>query len=273
MTQLTVVEQKLVPFGNFEILALKTSDGRIHAAVSWVSNGIKLNENQKDRQVKNIQSDLVLSKGSKKLPVKFDGQVREVLCIELDFLPLWLAKISITPTMQETNPETVENLVTYQLKAKDELAKAFLPKQQPKPLTEKEQLKASMRLSLETSEEVETLKLEVSEVKETVQNIVNTMRIDGGQEAQIRKRGNEAVMEALGGKDANAYKQLSKQVFSAFWRDFKDYFQIPRYGDLPRSRFAEGIKFISMWQPSTSIRMDITTCNGQQHLKLVEGGC
>ncbi len=143
----------------------------------------------------------------------------------------------------------------------------------PQRLSEKEQLKASMRLSLETSEEVETLKLEVSEVKETVQNIVNTMRIDGGQEAQIRKRGNEAVMQALGGKDANAYKQLSKQVFSAFWRDFKDHFQIPRYGDLPKSRFAEGIKFISMWQPSTSLRMDITTSNGQQHLKLVEGGC
>ena len=143
----------------------------------------------------------------------------------------------------------------------------------PQPLSEKEQLKASMRLSLETSEEVETLKLEVSEVKETVQNIVNTMRIDGSQEDQIRKRGNEAVMEALGGKDANAYKQLSKQVFSAFWRDFKDHFQIPRYGDLPRSCFAEGIKFISMWQPSTSLRMDITTCNGQQHLKLIEGGC
>ena len=142
----------------------------------------------------------------------------------------------------------------------------------PQRLSEKEQLKASMRLSLETSEEVETLKLEVSEVKETVQTIVNTMRIDGSQEAQIRKRGNEAVMEALGGKDANAYKQLSKQVFSAFWRDFKDHFQIPRYGDLPRSCFAEGIKFISMWQPSTSLRMDITTCNGQQHLKLVDGG-
>lgn len=142
----------------------------------------------------------------------------------------------------------------------------------PQPLSEKEQLKASMRLSLETSEEVETLKVEVSEVKETVQTLVDTMRIDGGQEAQIRKRGNEAVLGALGGKDANAYKQLSKQVFSAFWRDFKNHFQIPRYGDLPRSRFAESIKFISMWQPATSLRMDITTCNGQQHLKLVDGG-
>lgn len=131
MNQLAVIEQKLVPFGDYEILAVKTGDGKIHAAVSWVCNGIKLNENQKDRQVKNIQSDLVLSKGSKKLSVIFDGQVREVLCIELDFLPLWLAKISITPSMQESNPLAVKNLVNYQLKAKDVLAGAFLLKQQP----------------------------------------------------------------------------------------------------------------------------------------------
>jgi len=131
VNQLAVIEQKLVPFGDYEILAVKTGDGKIHAAVSWVCNGIKLNENQKDRQVKNIQSDLVLSKGSKKLSVIFDGQVREVLCIELDFLPLWLAKISITPSMQESNPLAVKNLVNYQLKAKDVLAGAFLLKQQP----------------------------------------------------------------------------------------------------------------------------------------------
>lgn len=128
----------------------------------------------------------------------------------------------------------------------------------------------ALQASLKNYQEIKTIKGEVIEVKETVQTLVDTMRIDGNQEAQIRKRANEAVMEAVGGKDANAYKQLSKQVFSAFWRDFKNHFQIPRYGDLPRSRFAEGIKFISMWQPNTSLRMDITTCNGQGQLKLVQ---
>lgn len=173
--------------------------------------------------------------------------------------------------MSYTTPEAMKMKVKFIEEFKR--MRTFIQEQNAKPLSAKDQLKASMRLSLETSEEVETLKVEVSEVKETVQNLVNTMRIDGSQEAQIRKRGNEAVMKALGGKDANAYNQISKQVFSAFWRDFKDHFEIPRYGDLPKSRFAEGIKFISIWQPSTSLRMDITTCNGQQHLKLVEGGC
>ena len=51
----------------------------------------------------------------------------DVLCLILDYLPLWLAKISITPTMKRENPELVNRLIEYQLKAKDALAKAFLP--------------------------------------------------------------------------------------------------------------------------------------------------
>ncbi|KOS64661.1 ORF6C domain-containing protein [Lysinibacillus agricola] len=141
----------------------------------------------------------------------------------------------------------------------------------PQPLTEKDQLKASMRLSLETSEEVESLKTEVTEVKQTVQSIVDTMRIDGNQEAQINKRAREVIVTALGGKDSNAYKKISRQVFSAFWRDFKNHFEVPRYGEIPKTRFAESIKFISMWQPSTTLRMEIKAYN-QQGLKIVEGG-
>jgi len=141
----------------------------------------------------------------------------------------------------------------------------------PQPLTEKEQLKASMRLTLETSEEVESLKIEVTEVKQSIQSLVDTMRIDGNQEAQINKRAREVIVTALGGKDSKAYKKISRQVFSAFWRDFKNHFEVPRYGEIPKTRFAESIKFISMWQPSTTLRMEISAFN-QQGLKLVEGG-
>ena len=60
------------------------------------------------------------------LPTK--GGNQKSLCIELEYLPLWLAKISITPTMKREHPEITEKLIHYQLKAKDVLAKAFLGK-------------------------------------------------------------------------------------------------------------------------------------------------
>lgn len=60
------------------------------------------------------------------LPTK--GGNQKSLCIELDYLPLWLAKISITPTMKREHPNIADKLIEYQLKAKDVLAKAFLGK-------------------------------------------------------------------------------------------------------------------------------------------------
>lgn len=129
----------------------------------------------------------------------------------------------------------------------------------------------ALESALNTRKQLQSIQMEVVEVKETVQNLVVTMRIDGNQEAQISKRGREVVIAALGGKESNAYKKISRQVFSAFWRYFKNHFEVPRYGEIPKTRFAESIKFISMWQPSTTLRMEINAYN-QQALKLVEGG-
>lgn len=128
MNELQPVEQKIVDFNGSELLAAKTNDGKIYAAVKWVCEGIGLTRDQIKNERKKIQEDLVLSKGGRNLTLPTNGGMQEVLCIELDFLPLWLAKISITPKMQKENPWTVRRLVEFQLKAKDVLAAAFLQK-------------------------------------------------------------------------------------------------------------------------------------------------
>lgn len=108
-------------------------DGKIYAGVKWICNGIGLTEDQGRAQGKKVQTDLVLKKGC----VKFDTGVfdpyNETIALDIDYLPLWLAKISITPSMKRNNPELTENLITYQLKAKDVLASAFLPKEKYNP--------------------------------------------------------------------------------------------------------------------------------------------
>ena len=99
----------------------------VWVGIAWVCNGLGFNKNQKDRQIKNIQTDELLSQGC----VKFDAGVfdenNETLALQLDYLPAWLFKISITPKMKADHPELVEKLIRYQLKAKDALAQAFLP--------------------------------------------------------------------------------------------------------------------------------------------------
>lgn len=128
MNELQVIEQKMVPFNGIELMAIKTEDGKIHAGVRWVCEGIGLTKGQMQNERKKIQEDLVLSKGERNFKLPTNGGVQDVLCIELSFLPLWLAKITLTPTMQRENPWTVQRLVDFQLRAKDVLEEAFLNK-------------------------------------------------------------------------------------------------------------------------------------------------
>lgn len=56
---------------------------------------------------------------------------------------------------------------------------------------------------------------------------------------------------------------VKTKVFTAFWREFKDYFKVPRYGDLPKSKYDEALRFIQLWRPSTSLQMEIDSWNSQ----------
>jgi len=113
-------------FGD-NVMAAQDKDGVIWAGVNYFCRGLGLNKNERDRQIKNIQSDEVLKRGC----VKFDAGIFDsnngTLALQVDYVPLWLAKISITPNMKANHPELVEKLIKYQLKAKDVLAAAFLP--------------------------------------------------------------------------------------------------------------------------------------------------
>ena len=117
---------KDVEFNGATLRAAQDTENIIWVGVAWVCRGIGLSQGQEKRQVANIKNDIVLSQGVANLQLPTNGGNQEVLCLKLDFLPLWLAKISITPTMKRENPQLVEDLIEYQLKAKDVLAEAFL---------------------------------------------------------------------------------------------------------------------------------------------------
>ena len=125
---------KDVQFNGATLRAAQDAENIIWVGVRWVCQGLGLSENRTDYERKRIQNDLVLNKGVKFYSLGNDRAKSDVLCLKLDFLPLWLAKISITPKMKKENPQLVENLIEYQIKAKDVLAAAFLNKTSVTPV-------------------------------------------------------------------------------------------------------------------------------------------
>ncbi|MGM0107940.1 ORF6C domain-containing protein [Enterococcus sp. AZ172] len=121
------------------------------------------------------------------------------------------------------------------------------------------QLKLLYQFGEQTAVRVDAIEKDVSILKDT-------MRISGKQEADIQRAGKQKVIEVLGGKDSTAYESISKKVFANFWSEFKRYFAIPRYGELPCKQFDEALNFIDEWLPETAIRIEIHQLNRQEQL-------
>ena len=136
------LEVKKVPFMGTELMAARDADGQIWAGVRWMCDGIGLSRNQRDNQIDKIKADTVLFKGAGNFPLPTNGGNQKCLCLKLDYVPLWLAKIAITPKMERETPELAAKLEQYQLRAKDVQAAAFLPQTAPEAASTSIQLRA-----------------------------------------------------------------------------------------------------------------------------------
>ncbi|QPA60652.1 ORF6C domain-containing protein [Lysinibacillus sphaericus] len=111
---------------------------------------------------------------------------------------------------------------------------------------------------------------EIKSIKGDVEYLKDHMRIDGAQEYALNSQGKAKVFEVLGGYNSLAYNEVSRKAFGELWRDFKRHFQLPRYSELPKTKFDDAVYFISKWRPSTSLEIEIESYNNQTHLKLVK---
>ena len=102
--------------------------------------------------------------------------------------------------------------------------------------------------------------------EERLSKLENTMNIDYGQQRVLEKEVAQVVIESLGGKDSNAYHEISKNVFSECNRDVKAYFHVNSRNNIPRLRFDDAVDYIRNWMPCSNTRMLIKECNAQMNI-------
>lgn len=128
-----------------------------------------------------------------------------------------------------------------------------------RPMTTQEQVSLALKGWQEHNERFIAVETEIEDIKDNMglpANMAETLTI------ARRKQ----VITILGGKNAPAYKQLSKNVFAEFGRDFKQYFELPRYDSLAMRRFDEAIDYTHHWQPSINMTLLIRQLNSQTAL-------
>lgn len=116
---------KEVAFNGDMLQAMEDLQHVVWVGVKRVCEGIGFTKSQKDTQIQKLQKDSTLNEGCLKFQAGVFDPNNETLGIQLDYLPLWLAKISITPKMRTETPEIAGKLKLYQLQAKDVLAREF----------------------------------------------------------------------------------------------------------------------------------------------------
>lgn len=106
----------------------------------------------------------------------------------------------------------------------------------------------------------------IDNIGDRVSKLENTMNIDYGQQRVLEREVAKVVIDALGGKDSNAYHEIGKKVFAECNHDVKDFFNVNSRNNIPRLKFDKAVEYIRNWEPCTNTRMLIKECNAQLNM-------
>ena len=112
----------------------------------------------------------------------------------------------------------------------------------------------------------EMLRIQLSMIdnhEDRIADLEQNMTIDYGQQMVLGDTVSKVVIDALGGKESNAYKEISKKVFAECNGDLKHYFNVNARNNVPKKKFDEAVQYVKNWQPCTNTRIMIQECNAQ----------
>lgn len=240
------------------IMATKDADGIIWAGVSYFCKALGMNKGQKDRQTTNVQKDETLKRGCRKFAAGVFDPGSEAVGMRIDFIPMWLAKINITKTMLTEHPDLADKLLDYQLKAKDILAEAFLPKQEP-PASVAGQIQLLAQGNVELNKRVDDIQADLQSLKMDLPILpIEADRITNA----VKAKG----VSVMGGKESNAYRNrnLRQRLYNNLYANLKYNFGIKTYKSIKRSQCDKAIEIIQKYEQPFFLMEMINNENAQQ---------
>lgn len=103
-----------------------------------------------------------------------------------------------------------------------------------------------------------------------IENLENNMVIDYGQQQVLGDAVNKTLINALGGKNSSAYKELGRKVFAECNGDLKRFFNVNARNNIPKLRFEDALEYAKNWHPCMNTQMAIDNCNLQMDLPLMD---
>ncbi|GGP17277.1 Rha family transcriptional regulator [Oceanobacillus neutriphilus] len=116
---------------------------------------------------------------------------------------------------------------------------------EPRILSEKEQLEASMKLTLEASKEINEVKEKVTSLEERFDNELTlnhgqATAVNHSVKRRVERLYNDGVMGPL---------ETKRQMYSNIHSNLRRAFQAPTYREIKRQDFEEAVAWIEAWRP------------------------
>ena len=240
------------------IMAAKDKENVIWVGINYFCQGLDMEKKQRDYQVEKVKADKTLKRGCRKFLAGVFDIANEVYALRLDFIPMWLTKITITKKMEQDHPELADKLLEYQLKAKDILAEAFMPNQTMPQTTDG-------KIALLAQGHTE-LKAEVDSIREDLESLKMDLPILPIEADKITEAVRKKGVAVLGGKQSNAYNNrgLRQRLYNNLYSDLKYNFGVKSYKSIKRSQCDKAIEVIQRYEPPFFLAQQIESVNAQQ---------
>lgn len=244
------------------VMAAQDKDGNIWAGINFFCRGLGMSKRQRDFQVEKVKADKALSKGCTLLRAGVLDTANEVYALRLDFVPIWLSKITITKKMEQDNPDLANKLLNYQLKAKDILAEAFLPKPEI-PRTIPGQIQLLAQGNVELNQRVDTL-------EERFNKFEDELPVTGADMDDIQSALKRKGVLVMGGKKSNAYHDKSTRtfVYSDLQRELRRQFDVKKYKEIKHNNTTDALRIIEEYKLPLALKNRVDMVNAQQSLDL-----
>lgn len=107
-------------------------------------------------------------------------------------------------------------------------------------------------------------------IESRVGAIEEKMTVDYELAENLRTAVNTRAVHLLEGKYSEAYKRLSKKLFSELYRDIKGAFKVNSYKNISLKNYDKALSYIEKWKPSLMLQYAIQGANGQVKLDEME---
>lgn len=109
------------------------------------------------------------------------------------------------------------------------------------PLSERQALIQTLRLTAELAEEMDGVKAEIQQLKEAVEEQIT---IDHGEQRRVQKAVARRIYE-MTGNDLPGRREMFQQVY----REIKDRWAVASYRDIRRNEIDQVLHYINAWMP------------------------